>query len=146
MEIKITKISPEEQEFVDIRCIEETNEVRDIALFVRSRNGSITGTADGRQYEIPFSEILYIESVDNRTFVYTSDMTYEVRHRIYEFEEILRNRQFLRISRSSILNLMKIQSVRPALNGRFSALLVNGEQIIISRKYVSELKKTLKGE
>ena len=44
-----------------------------------------------------------------------------------------------------IVNLMKISSVRPALNGRFSAVLKNGEEIIISRKYVPELKRTLKG-
>ena len=42
-------------------------------------------------------------------------------------------------------NLMKITSVRPALNGRFSAILKNGEEILISRKYVPALKRVLKG-
>ena len=44
-----------------------------------------------------------------------------------------------------IVNLMKITSVRPALNGRFLAVLKNGEEIIISRKYVPSLKNILKG-
>ena len=41
---------------------------------------------------------------------------------------------------------MKIDSVKPAMGGRFGAVLSNGEEIIISRKYVSELKKTLRGD
>lgn len=41
---------------------------------------------------------------------------------------------------------MKIISVKPALGGRFSVVLSNGEEIIILRKYVSELKKVLRGD
>ncbi|MCM1183996.1 MAG: LytTR family transcriptional regulator DNA-binding domain-containing protein [Roseburia sp.] len=40
---------------------------------------------------------------------------------------------------------MKIESIKPSLNGRFTAVFQNGEQIIVSRKYVPELKKALKG-
>ena len=58
---------------------------------------------------------------------------------------LLKNKCFFRVSRSMIINLMKITSVRPALNGRFSAILKNGEEIIISRKYVPALKQILKG-
>ena len=41
---------------------------------------------------------------------------------------------------------MKIKAIKPALNGRYSAILQNGEEVIISRKYVVELKRALKGE
>jgi DNA-binding LytR/AlgR family response regulator len=41
---------------------------------------------------------------------------------------------------------MKIDHVRPAFNGRFSATLFSGEEVIISRQYVPELKKRLLGE
>lgn len=40
---------------------------------------------------------------------------------------------------------VEIQSIKPALNGRFCAILQSGEEIMISRKYVPELKKALKG-
>ena len=48
--------------------------------------------------------------------------------------------------KSLIVNLMKVCAIKPALNGRYVAILQNGEEIIISRKYVSDLKKALKGE
>ena len=146
MDVKISRIPEAENEIVDIRCHEETESVREIADFVRSRQGQLNGILEGRQYAIAVSEIMYIESVDNRTFIYTESKVYESKQRIYELEDILKPKHFLRISKASVVNLMKITSVKPALGGRFSAVLSNGEEIIISRKYVADLKKTLKGE
>lgn len=146
MDVKISKIPETESELVDIRCHSETDSVREIADFVRSRQGQLAGMLDGRQYAIAVSEILYIESVDNRTFIYTDSKVYESKQRIYELEDILKPKHFLRISKASLVNLMKITSVKPALGGRFSAVLSNGEEVIISRKYVTDLKKTLRGE
>lgn len=146
MDVKISKIPEAETELVDIRCHEETESVREIADFVRSRQGMLSGTLEGRQYAVAVSEIMYIESVDNRTFIYTESKVYESKQRIYELEDILKPKHYLRVSKAALVNLMKISSVKPALGGRFSAVLSNGEEIIISRKYVADLKKTLKGE
>ncbi len=146
MDVKISRIPEDENELVDIRCHKETDSVREIAAFVRSRQGQLTGSLEGRQYAIAVSDIMYIESVDNRTFIYTSSKVYESKQRIYELEDILKPKHFLRISKASLVNLMKINSVKPALGGRFSAVLSNGEEVIISRKYVSDLKKTLRGD
>ena len=146
MDVKISKIPEAETELVDIRCHEETESVREIADFVRSRQGMLSGTLEGRQYAVAVSEIMYIESVDNRTFIYTESKVYESKQRIYELEDILKPKHYLRVSKAALVNLMKISSVKPALGGRFSAVLSNGEELIISRKYVADLKKTLKGE
>lgn len=145
MEIKVKKIGPEEREQVEIRCHEISDSVREIVAFVKSRQGQLTGNAEGRQYEIPITDVFYIESVDNRSFLYTARQTYETKQKIYELEATLRQKGFLRISKAALVNLMKITALKPALNGRFSAVLSNGEEIIISRKYVQDLKDTLKG-
>ena len=146
MDVKIKQIGAGEQELVLICCREVTEEVREIAAFVRSRQGSLSGVRDEKQYEIPVSELYYIESVDGKTFLYTKEQVYETSGRLYELEELLKKRHFLRISKSMMVNLMKIRSIRPAMGGRFTALLHSGEQIIISRSYVKDLKAALKGE
>ena len=87
----------------------------------------------------------YIEAVDNKVFLYTVKQVYETRQKLYELEELLREKYFLRVSKSLLLNLMKVRAIKPALNGRFTAVLQSGEEIIISRKYVPELKAALKG-
>ena len=145
MELRIKQIGAGEQELVLICCRAVTEEVREIAAFVRSRQGSLSGTRDAKQYEIPVSELFYIESVDGKTFLYTREQVYETSSRIYELEELLRPKHFLRVSKAMLLNLMKIRSIQPALNGRLSAVLQSGEEVIISRSYVKDLKSALKG-
>lgn len=143
---KITKTEKTNPEMVEIHCHKISDEVKEIVAFVKSRQGQLTGVIDERQFEIPVTDIFYIESVDNKSFVYTQKQVYETRYKLYELEEMLNNKGFIRISKSTLLNLMKISSIKPALNGRFTAVLYSGEETIISRKYVPEFKKALKGE
>lgn len=143
---KITKTDESQPEVVEIHCHKISDEVKEIVAFVKSRQGQLTGTIDDIQFEIPVTDIFYIEAVDNKTFIYTKDKVYQTKHKLYELEELLKNKRFVRSSKSTLLNLMKINSIKPALNGRFTAVLYSGEETIISRKFVPELKKALKGE
>ena len=88
------------------------------------------------------NKIYYIESVDKKTFIYTKEECFETKYRLYELEEILSN-NFLRCSKAMICNIRKIKSVKSDFNGRMNAELLNGEQIVISRSYVKDLKKRL---
>ena len=146
MDVEIEQVGRERKEQVLIRCHAVTEEVREIAAFVKSRQGSLTGVKDSRQYEIAVSDIYYFESVDGKTFLYAKDQVYETSYRIYELESMLRPKNFLRVSKSMLLNLMKIRSIQSALNGRFAAVLLSGEEVIISRSYVKGLKAALRGE
>ena len=92
------------------------------------------------------TEVYYVEAVDDSVFIYGQKIVYEARQKLYELEGILKEKYFLRVSKSLILNLMKVKAIKPALNGRYSAILRSDEEVIISRKYVPELKKALKGE
>lgn len=143
---KITKTPTNQPEIVEIHCHKVSDEVKEIIAFVKSRQGQLTGSMDDMQFEIPLGDIFYIESVDNKTFAYTQNEVYELRQKLYEVEDLLREKHFLRTSKSTLLNLMKISAIKPALNGRFTAVLFSGEETVISRKYVPELKKALKGE
>lgn len=145
MEIKLLKIAKTQPEQMEIRCHEITEEIKEIVTFVKTRQGNLTGLQEGRQFEVPVSEVCYIEAVDNKVFLYTQNQVYETRQKLYELEELLKEKYYLRVSKSLLINLMKVRSIRPALNGRFTAVLQNGEELIISRKYVPELKAALKG-
>lgn len=145
MDIKILKINKNQPEQLEIRCHEVTEQVREIVTFVKSRQGQLTGVMEDKQYEIPVVDVHYIEAVDNKVFIYSSKQVYETRQKLYELEEILREKYFIRVSKSLLLNLMKVKAIKPTLNGRFLAILQSGEEIIISRKYVPDLKEALKG-
>ena len=145
MKLEVRKIPETEPEMVEIRYHWITDEVQEIISFVKSRQGQLSALQDGKRYEVLVADLFYAESVDDRVFLYTAADSYEIRMKLYELEDLLKKKSFFRVSKSMIVNLMKITSVRPALNGRFSAILKNGEEIIISRKYVPALKQILKG-
>ncbi len=146
MKVVIEQISQEQDEQVVIHCCEVNEDVRSIVRFVKSTGILLTGYADDSAAQVSLLDILFVEAVDERVFAYTEAKVYELRCKLYEFASLYEDRKFFRCSKSFVINLMKIDTVRPILNGRLSATLFNGEEIIISRQYVPELKKRLFGE
>ena len=145
MQLKVSRIPISEPELLEIRCHKISDEVNEIISFVKSRQGVLSGIIDGEIYEVAVPDVYYIESVDDRAFIYTADKNYEVNLRIYEMEEMLAKSSFIRIQKGMLLNLMKVKSIKPGLSGRYVALLKNNEEVIISRKYVPGIKEKLKG-
>lgn len=145
MDVKVKRIGSEDRELVEIYCHEISDQVKEIVTFVKSRQGKLTGSLDGEQFEVPITDVCYIEAVDNKVFLYCVKQVYETKQKLYELEEVLTRKHYARISKSVLVNLMKVKSLKPALNGRFTAVLQNGEEVIISRKYVHDLQKILKG-
>ena len=84
-----------------------------------------------------------IEAVDRKTFVYTATESYESELKLYELEQDLVARDFLRISKQSIVNLRKIKSLKADVNRKIRITLQNGEQIVVSRMYSDELRRKL---
>ncbi len=146
MQLKVSRIPISEPELLEIRCHKISDEVNEIISFVKSRQGVLSGIIDGEIYEVAVPDVYYIESVDDRAFIYTADKNYEVNLRIYEMEEMLAKSSFIRIQKGMLLNLMKVKSIKPGLSGRYVALLKNNEEVIISRKYFPDFKKTLMGD
>ena len=146
MQLKVSKVPISEPELLEIRCHKISDEVNEIISFVKSRQGVLNGIIDGDIYEVAVPDVYYIESVDDRAFIYTADKNYEVNLRIYEMEEMLAKSSFIRIQKGMLLNLMKVKSIKPGLSGRYVALLINNEEVIISRRYFTNFKKTLMGD
>lgn len=142
MKIVIEEPLDGEEEQIIVKCRQLTPEFLRVLSLLKVSNMLVA--YDGSEiHRIEQPKIYYIEVVDNKTFLYCKDKVYESKQKLYELEEVLASNDFLRISKSVILNLSKIKYLSPALSGRFEAALDNGEKIIISRQYVVDLKKKL---
>lgn len=128
---------------IRITCPVMTRELEEIISLIRLHAFSVAARKDGETHLLRLDDICYFESVDGRTFVYTETDVYETDLRLYQLEEELRKTNFLRASKSVLLNLSHLRSVKPQANGRMCGTLDNDEQIIISRKYVAGLKQKL---
>ena len=63
--------------------------------------------------------------------------------KLYEIEQQLLAQNFIRVSKQSIVNMRKIKSLRADINRKIRVTLVNGEQLIVSRTYADEFKRSL---
>lgn len=128
---------------VVIHCRQIDDEVMRLKCHIELFDRKLQAKKDKELHFINLFDVLYFESVDNRTFLYTEDDVLEVRQRLYELEFILSDKDFIRISKSQIVNINKIKTLKPELNRTISATMCNGEQLYISRKYVQALRNIL---
>lgn len=146
LKVSVRQISTNEEEQAIIQCYEINDDVKSIVSFIKSTGATLAGYSDERITQVPLQDIFFVESVDSRVFAYTVKEVYELKCKLYEFAMQFEQKGFFRCSKSFVINLMKIDHVRPILNGRFTATLFNGEEVIISRQYVPQLRKRLLGE
>lgn len=142
MDIKIVEHKESNIQII-IKCKQVDNEVIRLKSHIELFDSKLSAKKDNELHFINSSEILYFDSVDNRTFLYTADDVMEINQRLYELENILSDKDFARISKSQIVNINKIQSLKPELNRTILATMCNNEQLSISRKYVKTIRNIL---
>lgn len=144
MKITIETPAPGEEDEIIVRCAALDDKLLHLIYALRERQEyGITGYLEGKIVKLSLKDIFYFEAVDSRVFAYTSQGVYEIRKKLYELESEYSYTDFLRISKSAIVNVSKISYLKPTLSGRFEATLKNNEKMIISRQYVIDLKKKL---
>lgn len=125
---------------VEIHCREVTSETERLERYIRRFDERIIGSSEGQAHTIAVEQILYIEAVDKKTFLYTPGNVYETDKKLYELEEMLDGKTFFRCSKSVIVNLNKITKLKPEVTRNILATLTNGEVVVISRRNVKQLK------
>ena len=128
---------------VIIKCEKANKEVFRLKSHIDRFHEKLTAKRNHETVFVELSEVLYFESVDNQTFLYTADEVMEIKHRLYELEEMLPPKDFFRISKAQIVNINQIKTLAPGLNRTLFATMTNGEQVYISRKYAADLRHAL---
>jgi DNA-binding LytR/AlgR family response regulator len=129
--------------FAEIHCRDITDEVTRLERHIVNFESFIPAKCDGENVNISYGDILYIESVDKKTFIYTETKVCTTEKRLYELEEILDHEDFFRCSKSMIVHLNKVTALKPEITRNILATLANGEVIIVSRRYAAQLKTLL---
>jgi len=128
---------------VTIRCPQETAEIQRMVALLESLDRRITGVLDGETCVLATHDVLYAESVDKRCFLYTAAAVYETSLRLFELEDRYGDAGFFRASKSQIVNVGQISSLRPEFGSRLEVVMTNGERLIVSRQYAHMLKERL---
>ena len=87
--------------------------------------------------------IEYIEALDNDVFVVLGKERYYVLEKLYVLEEILESKNFVRVSKSFLVNIGKIDYIKPLINSKLKLIMYNGDAIEVNRTYIKAFKERM---
>ena len=145
MKLQIDQIPTLEETEIYIKCKEIDSKINKISNYIRTSYITLIGKINTQQFVLNLDDIYYFEAVDNKVFAYVEKEVYEVNYKIQELVEMLTRTSFIQTARTIILNINKIEKVSTLVNGRISAVLINGEKMIITRVFSHSFKNKLNG-
>ena len=126
---------------VTIEYPEYTESVKGLIRKIESLDVSFSVTAEDRQMRIARSDVYYLESVDRKAFLYTEKDVFRLDASMQEILDITVDSDLVRISRTCIMNTSHLTEIRQLKNSHLEATLDNGEKLIVSRKYLRDIKR-----
>lgn len=122
---------------------ELTTEVHRAAAVLAEERADLMPAEENDKIVMLHPEEIYLVRVENeKTIIYTAKKQYQSNRRLYELEGML-GRNFMRISKSAIMNLQLLDYAAPGLGGVMVLVLKNGLRDYVSRKYLPDFKRYL---
>lgn len=145
--MKIKIITDSENDEIVIQCKTMTPEIKQIIDFLETKNRRIECIDEKSQkFYVNPNEVLYIESIDGTTYVYTTEKIGKTKSTLQELEDEYSNTDYFRGAKNLVLNIQHIDSLKSQFNGRIIVTMDNAELLVVSRHYARLLKEKLKGE
>ena len=90
---------------------------------------------------IDISDIYYIENVERKIFLYSRKDVFRYDGSMSDIDSSIAETDLVRISRTCFMNVSHLKEIMQIKNSHLEALLDNGEKLIVSRKYLKDIKK-----
>ena len=145
MHVQIRKIKDKARECLIIECVEVTSEIESIRAYALTKGTTLSGSCEERIYQFNLADVSYFEAFGEHVYAYTKSRHYKLKVRLYMLESAYTDHHFIRCSKAFVINLMKLECISPALNGRFTAHMQDGEKICISRQYAPAVLRVVLG-
>lgn len=94
----------------------------------------------GRVVFVKVEDIDWVESADNYVNLHVGHEAYLHRETMNALEQSLPAQTFMRISRSTIVNVDRIKELQPMFHGDYTVILRNGVRLTLSRGYRDKLQ------
>lgn len=149
MGIKInTNISSEYKETnIIINAPEMNEDVQNLIKYISNIDiipNQIAANDDNKIYFIDLENIVCFFSKNKYNYIRTKEGVYKVRYKLYEVEDMLKNKNFIRISNSCIINMNQVKYFDTSILGTISVYLKDSTHEVVSKRHVAEITKILK--
>jgi len=146
MKIKIELDNNLIEDEVIIRCSKIDNSIQKIQTAISDISSQIKQLSflkDGKEYYFSLDTILFFETNNNQIDTHTENDVFQVKYKLYELEEILPS-NFVRVSKSTILNINKIYSIdKNIVSSSIVQFYKSHKQVYVSRYYFKILQQRL---
>lgn len=105
---------------------------------------TLTGKSEEKSVNVSISDIYYIENVERKLFLYTGEEVYRFDGTASDLENDIYETGLVRISRTCIMNTEHLKEIRQIKNSHLEAIMDNDEKLIVSRKYLADIKRIFK--
>lgn len=122
------------------------NKIRDLLKesgYYKQSSAYLIGKNDQDLELVHTNDIVYIEGINNDTFLHTIDQEFLSKQKLYELEAQLIDKLFIRISKSYIVSVSKIKKIKPTFNGKLLLIMSNNVKLEVSRRYLGDFRKLL---
>jgi two-component system LytT family response regulator len=97
--------------------------------------------SNGRIVFLRLTDIDMVEAADNYVKLYVGNETHMLRETLTALEEKLPPDRFVRISRSTIVNVESVKELHPLFHGEYAVTLHNGTRATLTRGYREQLRQ-----
>ena len=101
----------------------------------------LTVKSEGRVLLIKVDDVSWIEAADNYVKLHVGTESHLIRETMNAIEARLSPEKFLRISRSTIVNVERIKELQPLFHGEYVLILRDGTRLTLTRNYRDKLPK-----
>ena len=143
MKIRINQDKTMSEIEVIVNCPTVDARVRNLLDALRQCAVSLTGMAEDMTVCVPLHTILYIESINRKTFFYDENRVFRCKDSLIALESLLEQYRFLRISKSCIVNIAQVACTYRCDNHRLGLLLRNGERLVAGRVYAAKVRERI---
>ena len=130
---------------VTLRAKELTPEIEHIYHLLQQNSkhpDQLAGYLDDKAYYLNMNDILFFETDSKQVMAHTTKQAFLVKYKLYELEKLLVG-QFMRVSKSTILNLDQIYSLTRSISNCQVEFYGSYKSVYVSRHYYRELRQRL---
>ena len=145
MKVTIQQVPKGEEEII-VRYSEKDAETAAVLELLEARSTQLCGVLEETGESVMFSvgDVYYFESVDSVLYAYLENAVYRLNGRLDSAADRYAPQGFARCSRVMAVNLYRIARLKSLGAGRILATMMNGENVVISRRYAGELRRRLR--
>ena len=124
-----------EENYLELHYDKLDDETNEYISRIDTSLSQIEGVCNEKRVSVSVSDVMYFETVDRKTFAYTADMCIEMRSSLRTVLDSFSDTGLIRISKSVVVNVYKVEHLQGDMNMRVIIFLKNGEKLIMNRAY-----------